>query len=32
MSETPRIKLLEAAFFERPVDFRFPFRFGVGGG
>jgi hypothetical protein len=29
MSETPRIKLLEAAFFERPVDFRFPFCLGV---
>jgi hypothetical protein len=29
MSEAPRVRLVEAAFFERPVDFRFPFRFGV---
>ncbi|HXV30455.1 MAG TPA: mandelate racemase [Sinorhizobium sp.] len=29
MSEAPRIRLAEAAFFERPVDFRFPFRFGA---
>ncbi|MBP2233846.1 hypothetical protein J2Z31_000336 [Sinorhizobium kostiense] len=28
MTEAPRIRLAEAAFFERPVDFRFPFRFG----
>lgn len=28
MSEAPCIRLVEAAFFERPVDFRFPFRFG----
>ncbi|WP_018238387.1 enolase C-terminal domain-like protein [Ensifer sp. BR816] len=29
MSEAPRIRLVEAKFFERPVDFRFPFRFGA---
>lgn len=29
MTEAPRIRLLEADFFERPVDFRFPFRFGA---
>lgn len=29
MSKAPRVRLVEAAFFERPVDFRFPFRFGV---
>ncbi len=29
MTEAPRVKLIEAEFFERPVDFRFPFRFGA---
>ncbi|AFL49935.1 hypothetical protein ABIE78_004282 [Sinorhizobium fredii] len=29
MTEAPRVKLVEAEFFERPVDFRFAFRFGV---
>lgn len=29
MTEAPRIRLVEAEFFERPVDFRFPFRFGA---
>ncbi len=28
MDDTPRISLIEAALFERPADFRFPFRFG----
>ncbi|ASY66662.1 hypothetical protein SJ05684_b56800 (plasmid) [Sinorhizobium sojae CCBAU 05684] len=28
MGDAPRISLIEAALFERPVDFRFPFRFG----
>ncbi|APG88271.1 hypothetical protein SAMCCGM7_pC1077 (plasmid) [Sinorhizobium americanum CCGM7] len=29
MSEAPRIRLVEAEVLERPVDFRFPFRFGA---
>ncbi|WP_026622444.1 hypothetical protein M728_003240 [Ensifer sp. WSM1721] len=29
MSEAPRVRLIEAEIFERPVDFRFPFRFGA---
>ncbi|MEY9559691.1 enolase C-terminal domain-like protein [Sinorhizobium fredii] len=29
MTEAPRVKLVEAEFFERPVDFRFAFRFGA---
>jgi hypothetical protein len=29
MSEAPRVRLVEAEIFERPVAFRFPFRFGA---
>ena len=29
MSEAPRLRLIEARFFERPVRLRLPFRFGV---
>ncbi|OAP36487.1 mandelate racemase [Sinorhizobium glycinis] len=29
MTGAPRIRLVDAEFFERPVDFRFPFRFGA---
>lgn len=28
MTEAPRVRLAEAEVFERPVEFRFPFRFG----
>lgn len=29
MTAAPRVRLLEAEVFERPVEFRFPFRFGA---